>query len=95
MQFPVEYTSLTQPERRAIRFKYIEHQGNRCHFCQTPLTGSPAPEVTSKDINWDLFPGGENFLNHPIHLDHDHYSGMTRGAVHAYCNAVLFQYYGQ
>jgi hypothetical protein len=94
MIFPVDYNSLDMQARRAIRLQYVAHQDGKCHFCQISLDKPPATEVTNKLINWDLFPGGKNFLNYPIHLDHDHYTGMTQGAVHAYCNAVLFQYYG-
>jgi hypothetical protein len=49
--------------------------------------------VTSKPINWKLFP--ENFLMYPVHLQHDHNTNLTEGAVHAYCNAVLWQYEGR
>lgn len=34
----------------------------------------------------------KNFLQHPIHLQHNHTTGMTEGAVHNYCNAVMWQY---
>ena len=46
--------------------------------------------ITNKYIDWDLFP--ENFLKAPIHLQHNHNTGMTEGAVHNYCNAVMWQY---
>ena len=39
-----------------------------------------------------IFP--ENFFDHSIHLHHDHDTGMTIGAVHAHCNAVLWEYEG-
>lgn len=32
---------------------------------------------------------------YPVHLHHDHKTGLTIGAVHAKCNAVLWQYYGE
>ena len=44
-------------------------------------------------INYRLFPPG--FLKNPIHLQHDHDTNMTEGAVHAKCNAVLWEYYGK
>ena len=34
-------------------------------------------------------------LAHPIHLQHNHSTDMTEGAVHAYCNCVLWQYEGR
>lgn len=44
-------------------------------------------------VNMKLFP--PNFFKHPVHLHHDHQTGMTIGAVHNHCNAVLWQYYGE
>ena len=42
---------------------------------------------------WDLFP--PNFLKYKVHLQHNHSTGMTEGAVHALCNAVMWQYEGR
>ena len=36
-----------------------------------------------------------NFFKWPVHLHHCHDTGMTTGAVHCYCNAVLWQYPGK
>jgi len=49
--------------------------------------------ILNKKIDWSYFP--ENFLNYPIHLQHNHNSGLTEGAVHNYCNAVMWQYEGK
>ena len=87
---PVDYSKLTQRERADVREQYENAQWGDCWFCAEPLYEDP---VQSKPINWLLFPPG--FLNHPVHLHHDHETGMTVGAVHAYCNAVMWQYEGQ
>ena len=50
-------------------------------------------DIKNKKINWKLFP--PNFLKYPIHLQHCHKTGWTEGAVHAYCNAVMWQYEGR
>ena len=92
---PTDYTVLNQLERREARLKYIEIQDNKCFYCHKSLDWNPPQEILAKEINWHLFPGGRNFLNHPIHLQHNHDTGMTEGAVHAYCNAVLWQYEGR
>ena len=92
MQFPVDYTRLSPQQRRVVRTAYINQQGGKCTFCGEQLSNEPHVNVTSKPLNMDLFP--KEFLKWPIHLDHDHYTDMTRGAVHAYCNGVLFQYFG-
>lgn len=90
---PVDYTKLKPFQRRQVRLQYIEQQKGKCWYCGLPLTGKPSLEVQNKDIDLSLFP--PNFLEHPIHLQHDHSTGMTEGAVHARCNAVLWQYEGQ
>lgn len=90
---PVNYTKLTQPQRREVREQYITEQAGQCMFCHSSLQEKPPMEVTNKQINWKLFP--PNFLRYPIHLQHDHDTGMTEGAVHAYCNAVLWQYHNR
>lgn len=89
-QLPTDYTKLTKEERREVRLQYIKEQNNLCFYCKENLNNNPPSEVLSKQINWKLFP--KQFLKHPIHLQHDHYTGMTEGAVHAYCNAVMWQY---
>lgn len=89
-KLPVDYTKLEWYEKRLVREQYIEEQGNKCMYCGEDLYGDPPINITNKFIKWDLFP--PNFLKHPIHLQHDHKTNMTEGVVHAYCNAVMWQY---
>jgi hypothetical protein len=91
MDLPVDYTKLSHKERRDVREQYIKHQKGLCYWCKKDLGGDPPPSILDRGINLDMFPPG--FLNHPVHLQHDHSTGMTQGAVHAYCNAVMWQYY--
>lgn len=95
MELPVKYSTLDwkKGERAIVRNKYIELQKGLCYYCNLPLASNPPKEITSKKINWKLFP--PNFLNSPVHLQHNHKTDMTEGAVHAYCNAVLWQYEGR
>lgn len=90
---PVEYDKIPAREKRLVREQYIKEQDNKCWHCGEDLFAAPPDRITEKDINLNLFPIG--FLNHPIHLQHDHFTGLTEGAVHAYCNAVLWQYHGR
>lgn len=90
---PVEYDKVPQKERRIIREQYIKEQNNLCWHCGEDLFSEPPERITEKSINWGFFPPG--FLNNPIHLQHDHKTGLTEGAIHAYCNAVLWQYHGR
>ena len=88
---PVKYSELTREERRSVREEYIRLQEGKCFFCKGDLQKEPPKRITKKPIQWEYFPS--NFLQYPIHLQHDHDTGMTEGAVHAYCNAVMWQYY--
>lgn len=90
---PVDYTKLNYAERKAVRLQYIEQQKCLCFYCGHPLNEDAPPYIKNKKINWKLFP--QNFLKYPIHLQHNHYTGMTEGAVHSYCNAVMWQYDGR
>ena len=93
MNLPVKYSTLTWQEKRDVRNEYVKLQENKCMFCLGDLSDSPPQSILSKRINWKLFP--PNFLKYPVHLQHCHKTGLTEGAVHAYCNAVLWQYYGR
>lgn len=90
---PVDYTKLTPFQRKIVRDKYISQQLGQCFYCNQPLNQDPPKRIMDKPIDWSLFPSG--FLKHPIHLQHSHKTGMTEGAVHAYCNAVMWQYEGK
>ncbi len=89
----VNYNNLTWEERKSVREKYIREQAGLCLYCWYPLITDPPSHIKNKKINMKIFP--ENFMKHPIHLHHNHNTGMTDGAVHAVCNAVLWQYEGK
>lgn len=95
MELPVDYNKLDwrKGEKRIVREEYERLQEGKCWYCNQPLSGPPADEVAAKPIHMSLFPPG--FLKHPVHLHHCHNTGMTIGAVHAYCNAVLWEYDGE
>lgn len=89
----MKYSKLTINERRKVRIDYILKQENKCFYCKEDLGKEPPKSVTDKEIDWGLFP--PNFLEYPIHLQHNHETDETEGAVHAYCNAVMWQYEGR
>lgn len=91
-KLPVNYDKLHWTERREVRDQYVAEQEGKCYYCKCPLNRRP-PECVKRPIDWGLFPA--NFLRYPVHLHHCHDTGMTIGAVHAYCNAVLWQYHGE
>lgn len=90
---PKDYDKLTPNERRVLREEYVRHQGGNCYYCKAPLSGPPSMAVKKKKITPKLYPKG--FFRWPVHLHHDHNTGMTIGAVHNYCNAVLWEYEGE
>ena len=90
-KLPAIYNNLTHQQRREVRIQYAVEQKNICPFCKNSLDDEPTNEILSKKINWNLFP--PNFLKYPIHLQHDHDTGLTESAVHSYCNAVMWQYH--
>lgn len=95
---PRNYDRMTQNERREMRKAYIKNQNGLCWRCGQPIFIKPLSiaEQAMKDgkhIKMELFP--PNFFKYPIHLHHDHESGLTVGAVHAYCNAYMWQFEGR
>ncbi len=92
-ELPVVYDELAGWSRRAVREQYVKEQGGKCMYCEGDLSEEPGQEVKMLSIDWDLFP--DDFLKYPIHLQHDHDTGLTEGAVHAYCNAIMWQYEGR
>jgi hypothetical protein len=93
MQLPINYDDAHWSRRREARLEYVKLQNNKCWYCKNDLDGWPPGHIQAIRINTTLFP--PNFFQHPVHLHHDHNSGMTIGAVHAKCNAVLWQVEGQ
>lgn len=87
---PVDYRNLEWYERKEVREQYVEEQKGNCMYCNHPLNTIAPEHITSKKINWSKFP--DNFLKYPVHLQHNHTTGMTEGTVHNYCNAVMWQY---
>lgn len=98
MTIPIDYNRANKTLRRAKRLEYVESQGGKCWLCTAPLAGDPDPKWTAANpvrlYQRDrLFPPG--FFDNPIHLHHDHRTGMTLGAVHALCNAAEWVHRGQ
>ncbi len=90
---PINYDKMDWIQRKRVREEYIEIQKGKCCYCGERLDKNPCSSVRSLPIEKDLFP--PNFFKYPVHLHHNHNTGMTIGAVHCYCNAVLWQHYGE
>lgn len=93
MDLPVNYNDLHYTERKKVREEYVRLQNGFCKHCGILLSEKASNEVMEKKIDKRLFP--EDFFKWLVHLHHDHNTGMTIGAVHCHCNAVLWQYHGE
>jgi len=93
MELPVDYDKLHFREKKKVREEYVRLQNNKCWYCNGDLNRPSVIDLKKVPINVSLFP--KNFFKYPVHLHHNHDNGMTIGAVHNYCNAVLWQYHGQ
>lgn len=93
MKLPQLYSKLTYVQKRMVREQYMELQHNLCYWCRGHLWEPPPERILNTPINLALFP--PNFLKHPVHLQHNHTTDETEGAVHARCNAVMWQYHGR
>jgi len=90
---PLDYTKLSPRQRADVREQYEAEQNGDCFYCNAPLYEDPPKAILDTPVNLAMFPPG--FLTHPVHLQHSHFTGMTEGAVHARCNAVMWQYEGR
>ncbi len=93
LTLPINYDSAGNIKRKKAREQYVKEQKGKCWYCSNQLDGDPTKPVMTSSINHSLFPKG--FFNNPVHLHHNHKTGMTIGAVHARCNAYLWQYHGE
>ena len=92
-KLPIKYDETHWTIRREVRNQYIEEQDGMCQFCSNDLYDQPQEDINNLYINERLFP--PNFFKYPVHLHHCRKTGYTIGAVHAQCNAVMWQYLGE
>lgn len=95
LKLPVRYSKCTPRQRALVRQKYVTQQSGKCWYwkCNQPLTGPPSDKVQKMKVTPYLYPKG--FFDNPIHLQHNHVTDLTEGAVHAKCNACLWEYEGR
>ena len=93
ISLPIDYNGLDKSDKFIVREMYIEQQKGLCYHCCGDLKSPPPQDVLEKRVHSELFPHG--FFDRPIHLHHSHKTGLTIGVVHAYCNAVLWEHYGE
>lgn len=93
ISIPAIYEDLDWKEKKAIREEYVRIQSGNCYHCGCPLSETPPQHILSKKITPRLYP--PNFFKYPVHLHHSHETGLTIGAVHNYCNAILWEYHDE
>lgn len=94
--FPQRYRDLNISQKQELRDQYVDYFRGRCVYCDRQLDDEPHKFVcqSADEIEWDALPGGkEGFLKNPVHLHHDHETGLTLGPVHAQCNAHSWHFY--
>ena len=87
---PVKYSELVPSTKRIVREQYVKKQNGRCCYCNNKLTEDPPKKILELKIHPELFPS--KFFTWPVHLHHNHDTDLTVGAVHAWCNSVLWEY---
>ncbi len=90
-KLPAVYEAHSREVRALIREEYARLQGGTCPFCLQPLASDPPPVIQRLPLSKMLWP--PEFFRWPVHLHHDHKTGLTIGAFHARCNAVLACYF--
>ena len=93
MELPIHYSKASSQYRRLARERYVRIQEGKCWHCKNPLDGDPSLGIMRAYIDPRPFPPG--FFDHPVHLHHNHETDLTIGAVHARCNAWLWNYKGE
>ena len=93
MKLPIDYDSAHWAVRKQAREQYVKDQDGNCCHCWSKLNGNPDRTVNCMSVKTSLFP--KSFFKWPVHLHHDRKTGLTIGAVHSKCNAVLWQYHGE
>lgn len=94
--FPQRYSDLNANQRSKLRDEYVVYFKGRCLYCDGQLDDEPHEFVreSADEIEWDHLPGSKDgFLKSPVHLHHDHETGLTLGPVHALCNAHSWHFY--
>jgi hypothetical protein len=90
---PARYSLLSPSERREVKAMYVAYQGDTCYYCKGNLKQAPPEKIANIKVKPHYYPKG--FFENSIHLHHNHSTDLTLGAVHAHCNAVLWEYHGE
>jgi len=93
IKLPINYETANWTTMETARELYIEKQEGLCWYCGEALKGAPAKAASSKYINLLRFP--PNFFKHPVHLHHCRSTGLSIGAVHSRCSAILREYHSE
>jgi hypothetical protein len=81
---------MTRAQRAVLRARYVKDQSGLCYYCKHSLNKSPPCSILVRPILVR-----KSYLRYRVHLHHSHKTGLTLGAVHALCNAVLWHYHGE
>jgi hypothetical protein len=91
IKLPVFYSTLNRIKKREVRAEYVRLQWGMCPVCRGSL--DEPSQLLEVEVDLSLFPKG--FFDYPLHLHHDHKTGLTMSVLHAHCNAIEWQYRGR
>lgn len=86
LELPTKYSSLTGERKSAVKEAYICLQRDRCWLCGDDLYDPP--KFLVENPNYMPLCGNQLAEHSPLHLHHDHKTGLTLGVTHAECNIL-------
>lgn len=87
------YSKLTPQERRKVREELMAKQEQLCWYCHKPFWMTPPSHIENYEYNMRVFP--PTMFKYPVHSHHDHETDVCIGAVHAKCNAYMWETEGK
>jgi len=93
LELPIKYSSLSGERLSAVKEAYTCLQRERCWLCGNNLWDLPKYIVENPKL---MGLCGNQLAEHsPLHLHHDHDTGLTLGVTHAECNIISSLTYEQ
>lgn len=90
---------LTQETPNSVKEKYpLELESSEDALVAYRYTGNENEGIVDmkkgkEKVGYECVNFPKGMLDYPVHLHHDHKTGMTIGAIHSYCNIISFVYF--
>lgn len=86
LELPTKYSSLSGERLAVVKEAYICLQRERCWLCGGNLYELPNHVVDNPNLIGLC--SSQLAEQHPLHLHHNHDTGLTLGVAHAECNII-------